>query len=133
MFLDYSFFKLFILFSSTPTTAPAIILWNCLIDTYDPHSSSRIDTNFKNLKHQKSFVEVVNNIYDIPLIQLPNPYVKGDRIPISVSKDEYQLGLEDCKHDLHGRVIWLKGTSPLTVAALKNKALFLLEINRECR
>jgi len=30
-------------------------------------------------------------------------------------------GLETCKQNLHGRVIWPKGAKPLTVLALKNK------------
>jgi len=30
-------------------------------------------------------------------------------------------GLEACKHNLHGRIIWPKGSTPLTVVALRNK------------
>ncbi|XP_058754626.1 uncharacterized protein LOC131627787 [Vicia villosa] len=72
----------------------------------------------------KSFVSVVsNNVCDIPLSQLPTPCLKGDRLAITIPEDEYALGVEACKHHLHGRVVWSKGSQPLTVVSLKNKLL----------
>ncbi|MCI47086.1 F-box family protein, partial [Trifolium medium] len=34
---------------------------------------------------------------------------------------EYDVGIETCKHNLHGRVIWPKGSTPLRVEALREK------------
>src|SRR4051812_21457015 len=70
-------------------------------------------------KQPKSFVEAVNNVCDIPISQFPTPCVKGDRLAIVIPEDEYQKGVEACKHNLHGRVIWTKGSKPLTVQNLK--------------
>ncbi|MCI10578.1 F-box family protein, partial [Trifolium medium] len=52
---------------------------------------------------------------------LPLPVVKGDRISISMPDEEYQVGLASCKHNLHGRIIWPKGSTPLKVAEVKSK------------
>lgn len=70
-------------------------------------------------KQLKSFASVVsNNVCDIPLSQLPTPCLKGDRLAISIPEEKYQLGVETCKHHLYGRVVWTKGTTPLTVVNL---------------
>ncbi|XP_058783669.1 uncharacterized protein LOC131658389 [Vicia villosa] len=76
-------------------------------------------------KQPKSFVEAVNNVCDIPISQFPTPCLKGDRLAIVIPKDEYQKGVEACKHNLHGRVIWTKGSKPLTVQNLKEKEKLL--------
>jgi hypothetical protein len=47
--------------------------------------------------------------------------VKGDRLAIEIPENFYLAGLEACKHNLHGRVIWPKGSTPLSVGALKDK------------
>lgn len=74
----------------------------------------------------KSFANVVsNNVSGIPASQFPIPCLKGDRLAIQIPEDEYKLGVEACKHNLHGPVIWSKGTVPLTVSALKSKLLDL--------
>lgn len=49
--------------------------------------------------------------------------VKGGRITITIPEDEYQAGIDSCKHNLHGRVIWPKGSPPLKVDALRDKLL----------
>ncbi|KAK2409026.1 hypothetical protein QL285_044484 [Trifolium repens] len=56
-------------------------------------------------KQQKTFAQAVNNICDIPTSQLPKPCVKGNRIAIAIPEDDYEAGIDDCKHCLHGRVI----------------------------
>lgn len=66
----------------------------------------------------KTIIEAVNNVCDIPTSQLPQPMIKGDRVAITISKDEYQDGLEAYKHNLHARIIWTKGITPLKVGAL---------------
>jgi hypothetical protein len=69
----------------------------------------------------KSFVDVVNNVCDVPLSQMPQPVIKGDRIAILIPEEEYQVGAATCKHNLHGRVLWSKGATPLKVGDLKAK------------
>ncbi|MCI19791.1 DUF4283 domain protein, partial [Trifolium medium] len=72
-------------------------------------------------KTQKSFVQAVSNVCEIPLSQFPQACVKGDGLAIPIPEDEYMAGIDACKHNLHGRIIWPKGATPLTVNALKNK------------
>lgn len=45
----------------------------------------------------KSFVQALTNVCDIPMIQLPEPCVKGDRITITIPEDEYLVGVEAFK------------------------------------
>jgi hypothetical protein len=71
------------------------------------------------------FAQALSNVCDIPLSQLPKPCVKGDRIAITIPEDEYLVGVEACKHNLHGRVFWPKGSPPLTVDTLKTKLSLL--------
>lgn len=67
----------------------------------------------------------MNNVCDTPISQFPTACMKGDRLLIVIPEDEYQNGVEACKHNLHGRVIWTKGSKPLTVQNLKEKLLGL--------
>jgi hypothetical protein len=69
----------------------------------------------------KSFAQALTNLCDIPLSQFPQPVVKGDRLAIEIPEVAYQAGLDACKHNLHGRIIWPKGSTPLSVVALKTK------------
>ncbi|MCI91300.1 F-box family protein, partial [Trifolium medium] len=39
---------------------------------------------------------------------------------IPIPEAEYTVGVDACKHNLHGRIIWPKGATLLTVAALKS-------------
>ncbi|XP_058783917.1 uncharacterized protein LOC131658665 [Vicia villosa] len=89
----------------------------------DPYSNPVSEEN--KLKSKKSFVEAISNVCVIPTSQLPIPCVKGDRISIMIPEDEYLLGLESCKHNLHGRILWPKGSTPFTVQQLKTKLLSL--------
>jgi hypothetical protein len=74
-------------------------------------------------KSQKTFAQALalSNIWDIPLSQIQQPVVKGDRLAIEIPETYYEAGLEACKHNLHGRIIWPKGSTPLSVVALKAK------------
>lgn len=53
--------------------------------------------------------------------QLPQISVKGHHHAITIPGNEYELGMETCKFNLHARVIWPKGSSPLTTFALREK------------
>jgi len=66
-------------------------------------------------------VHHLSHVLDIPLSQLPRPSVKGDGLAIAIPEEEYIAGIDECKHNLHGRIVWPKGSFPLTVLALKQK------------
>ncbi|XP_058783717.1 uncharacterized protein LOC131658440 [Vicia villosa] len=72
-------------------------------------------------KPTKSYVKLMSNVCNIPLSQLPTPCIKGDRVSITIPEDECLLGLESCKQNLHGRIIWPKRSTPLTLVSLKSK------------
>lgn len=59
-------------------------------------------------KSHKTSVQVMEKVFDIQVSQFPEPCVKGDMIAISTLDDEYLAGVEACKHNLHGRIIWPK-------------------------
>ncbi|WJX67277.1 hypothetical protein P8452_51766 [Trifolium repens] len=92
------------------------IPWPCL----DP-SAKKPCPEITKPTTQKSFAQVVNNVCEIPVSQFPQPCVKGDELAISIPEKDYLAGMEACKHNLHGRIVWPKGATPLTVVALKNK------------
>jgi hypothetical protein len=101
------------------SSSPEIIIpWSCLQDQASKPSSSKSPPAPSKLK---SFADAVNNVCDVPLSQLPQPVVKGDRIAISIPEEEYVVGATTCKHNLHGRILWPKGTTPLKVGDLKAK------------
>jgi len=68
-----------------------------------------------------SFAQVVSRACDIQVNQLPPRVIKGDTISVKISQLEYEAGLEDCKHNLHGRLMLRKGDSPVTTKILKEK------------
>ncbi|XP_045791277.1 uncharacterized protein LOC123885981 [Trifolium pratense] len=92
------------------------IPWSCL-----DLSSKQTVSEEKQPKPQKSFAQAVSNVCDIPLSRFPQPCVKGADLAISIPEVDYMVRMEVCKHNLHGRIIWPKGATPLTVVALKNK------------
>ncbi|KAK2417404.1 hypothetical protein QL285_039707 [Trifolium repens] len=94
------------------------IPWGCLDGDKEQKSQEK-----NQAKTNKTFAQVLSNVCDIPTSQLPQPCVKGDGLAISIPEEEYLAGRDACKHNLHGRVVWSKGTTPLTVVALKNKLL----------
>ena len=106
---------------------PSINQWKCLLDnppTSDPTKTSSQTTN----KQVRTFAQAVSNICDIPTSQLPQPVIKGDNLAIEIPKEEYLSGMETCKHNLHARIIWPKGSTPLTVTSLRSK-LYVLRKN----
>lgn len=114
--------------SSSSTTKPFNIPWSCLISD-DPQPAKTI-SSAANPKpplstQLKTFAQAVNNVCDIPLSQLPQPCIKGDRLVIEIPDDEYDAGVAACKHNLHGRILWPKGSSPLSVDSLRSKLAVL--------
>jgi hypothetical protein len=106
-----------------PPTSPIMsdfsIPWSFLQDVNENLSPNSEPTLVPNQQQQKTFVQSVNNVCDIPTNQLPKPCLKGNRISITIPEDDYEAGIDDCKHCLHGRVIWPKGTTPVSVVALR--------------
>jgi len=92
------------------------IPWKCLyLDPTPPKPT------FNQPKPAKTFAQALSNVCDIPESQLPQPVLKGDDFEIQIPEAEYEAGIATCKHNLHGRVIWPKGTTLLTAVALKAK------------
>ncbi|KAK2400289.1 hypothetical protein QL285_050002 [Trifolium repens] len=94
---------------------PFCIPWPCVDPSPKPIQPENIQP-----KPLKSFVQAVANVCEIPLSQLPQACFKGDELVIGILEEEYMAGIDACKHNLHGRIIWPKGATPLTVAALKS-------------
>jgi hypothetical protein len=92
------------------------IPWPCLGDSPKPPIQPEKPSN-----SSKTFAQTLSNVCHIPLSQFPQACVKGDRLAIPIPEDEYSAGMDACKHNLHGRIVWPKGTTPLTVVAVKNK------------
>jgi hypothetical protein len=107
------------------------IPWKCLDLTIEPKIT--IIEPSKPSKPQKTFAQALapTNLCDIPLSQFQQPVVKGDRLAIEIPEEAYEAGLEACKHNLHGRILWPKGSTPLSVVALKSKlALIWKDLSR---
>lgn len=70
---------------------PVIIPWTCLGSQgiTKPSDSYTIPK-----PNQKTFVQIVNNICDIPISQLPKPSIKGDMLAVTIPEEEYLAGLE---------------------------------------
>jgi hypothetical protein len=98
------------------------IPWKCLDLSNEPKN-----TIIEPPKPQKTFAQALTltNLCDIPLSQFQQPVVKGDRLAIEIPEAAYEAGIEACKHNLHGRILWPKGSTPLSVVALKEKLALL--------
>ncbi|PNX74454.1 hypothetical protein L195_g030374 [Trifolium pratense] len=100
------------------------IPWKFLDISSEPQTNSSIEPKIKiseSSKPQKTFAQAVSNLCDIPISQFQQPVVKGNELAIEIPETAYQACLEACKHNLHGRILWPKGSTPLSVAALKEK------------
>ena len=105
--------------TSPLTSKPFTIPWRCLDE--NPVKIVPQPNPNNQLTSHKTFAQVLSNVCDIPDSQLPKPTLKGDKFSILIPDDEYDLGLDACKNNLHARVIWPKGSTPLTIVALKDK------------
>jgi len=98
------------------SSKPIIIPWLCLQDA----SPEKIVPNSNQIKN-KTFAQALTNVCDIPMSQLPKISVKGNNHAITIPEDEYEIGMETCKFNLHARIIWPKGSTPLSTFALREK------------
>jgi hypothetical protein len=99
---------------------PFVLNWKCLQESETPKIAQKT-TSIPLQNTQKTFAQALNTVCDIPLSQLPKPSLKGNKTAISIPDEEYSKGLETCKHNLHARVVWPKGATPLTAVALREK------------
>jgi len=102
-----------------PPPKPFTLSWTCLQSEPNSPSKSLPRPQNTQTRHQKTFAQAVGNICDIPLSQLPKPCLKGDDRAIQIHDDEYEAGLEACKHNLQGRIIWPKRSNLISVESLK--------------
>ena len=107
--------------TAASTVKPFILSWPCLQDDSSTPPPQTTKANPKPISQQKTFAQAVNNICDIPVSLLPKPCLKGDHFTIEIPDDEYEAGLAACKHNLHGRIILPKGSSPINVDDLRVK------------
>jgi hypothetical protein len=107
--------------STTKATAsPTIIPLKPTNNTGNLENTTTEPTN-TNHKQTKTFAQAVSSLCDIPSSQLPQAVLKGDNYAISIPEEEYLVGLETCKYNLQAQIIWPKGSTPLTVVALRTK------------
>ncbi|KAK2455694.1 hypothetical protein QL285_003121 [Trifolium repens] len=100
------------------STPPVEIPWPCLLShPFKPLSPPKTSSPTQ----QKTFAQALNNVCDIPLSQFPKPCVKGDRWSIAIPEEEYLAGVDACKHNIHGRIFWPKGVTPLSLDSLRSK------------
>lgn len=62
---------------------------------------------------------------DIPLSPLHQPCMNGDRLTIEISEEEYLAGIDECKFNIHERIIWPKGSNAVIIDNLCAKQSIL--------
>jgi hypothetical protein len=72
-------------------------------DQSDPKQANTASENIK--PKPKTFAQALTHLCDIPSSQLPQAVLKGDNFAISISEEEYEAGMDACKHNLHARII----------------------------
>lgn len=45
----------------------------------------------------KSFAQALNRVCDIPYSQLPQAIIKGDKVSITISEEEYKVSLKNAR------------------------------------
>jgi len=106
--------------AATNTSPLILIPWPCLYQS-PPATNLKPDEPKPTPKPIKSFAHALTNVCDIPNSQLPQPVIKGDRVSITIPEDDYVYGMDACKHNLHARILYPKGSTPLTVFSLRAK------------
>jgi hypothetical protein len=89
-----------------PSPKPFTIPWKCLHDDIPATIAPKTNPKPKiQPLTQKTFAQVLSNVCDIPDSQLPIPTLKGDKFSILIPDDEYDIGLDGCKYNLHAQFI----------------------------
>jgi hypothetical protein len=69
----------------------------------------------------RSFAQVLHDSCEIQISQLLRAMIKGDSLYIKIMQEEYELGLTECKKNLHGRLLLKKGDKPVSGDCLRPK------------
>jgi hypothetical protein len=100
------------------TDKPSVVIpWPCLSQSSKDSALPKTSTP----PQQRSFAQALTNVCDIPLSQFPKPCLKGDHVAIAIPETDYLAGIDACKHNLHGRIMLPKGSSPLSIDGLRSK------------
>ena len=78
--------------------------WSFL-DFETPKPASNINTNCLNFAQALKIPNKMETLYEC----MPQPCFKGESISIKITEKEYAKGVENCKFNLHGRLILKKG------------------------
>lgn len=116
--------------TSQTTAKPFCLSWPCLQADAPIPPPKTPNPKSVNLVQQKTFAQALSNVCDIPHSQLPKPCLKGDDLAISIPDDEYDAGLDACKHNLQGRVIWPKGSAPVSIESLNKLSVLWKSLGR---
>jgi hypothetical protein len=81
----------------------------------------------------RSFAQVLHDSCEIQISQLLRAMIKGDSLYIKIMQEEYELGLTECKKNLHGRLLLNKGDKPMTARDLKSKLPALWKTGNQWR
>ncbi|CAI8588030.1 unnamed protein product [Vicia faba] len=100
--------------TGTPMEPPPLSCynWQCVAD------SSEMETQAAT---RKTFAQILAPRKEIHPPSLVKPCLKGDSICIKISQDEYVKGAEECKFNLHERVVTAKGQRALTAKEIIEK------------
>lgn len=69
----------------------------------------------------RPFAQVLHTSCEVLVSKLPLSAIKGDSLHIKITQSEYEKGLNDCKRNLQGRLMFNKGDRPMTARDLKVK------------
>ena len=60
-----------------------------------------------------TFAQVLHNVYNNPLSQLPSPSIKEDVVLVHMVEEVYLVGMQECKNHLHGCILLTKEDKPI--------------------
>jgi len=97
----------------TPTTTILTVVIPRL--SLQKYSNNPHEPPTKQIKPTKSLVQALTNNV-IFLKFKAKPVLKGDLLIITIPEDEYIVGVNAFKNNLHGTIVWPIGYMPSTVA-----------------
>ncbi|PNX79890.1 putative NBS resistance protein [Trifolium pratense] len=100
------------------TPPPSICPWRFL-ETIDSPPKSVPESPSQPSYQKKSFAQALSNSVVVPENPFPKTSIKGDAVSIKITEKEYQLGIDEFKNNLHGRLILPKGSKPCSTEALR--------------
>jgi hypothetical protein len=74
-------------------------------------------------QQQRSFAQVLSPSTVVKSAPLPQTTNRGDNLSIKITENVYIMGLENCKHHMHDRLILNKGDKPYTAKEITTNLL----------